>query len=341
MERRTLHPEAYTEHPGTAVDHGEFSHVMALALNPRHNQEGVIRCITDRTGNVDQAGYIDKSALYKVNATQGLEKFQIAEPLDIQGKDEIIQNLVRDDEEFIGLEDPDIVLDPETNLLHLYFTIPLLNKSGTGHRIHLGHALGETLDTLTMTEPVLSPTIENPVGAKELSLAPVNAQGIRLNLVESSDEIDGIGYSTVRVGIAKDLGSAWKFGDVVIHPKFDGKPWCAEHASPGPLLPEEFISVGKGKRLGILNGREASTIIDTKTQYGMFSVGLFIYDYEHGKVDWISDTPLIIDSEASTITFGSEFIQIDKGMGLLYAHVDDSFVRAYTLKADILKTLLP
>jgi hypothetical protein len=60
MERLILNPEAYTEHSGVVVDRGDFSHVMALALNPLNNQEGVIRCITDKVGNVDEAGYIDK-----------------------------------------------------------------------------------------------------------------------------------------------------------------------------------------------------------------------------------------------------------------------------------------
>jgi hypothetical protein len=73
----------------------------------------------------------------------------------------------------------------------------------------------------------------------------------------------------------------------------------------------------------------------------MFSVGLFIYDYEKGKIDWISPEPLIIDSEARTITFASQFVLTGLGEGILYAHVDDSFVRAYTLKAEDLKTLLP
>ena len=73
----------------------------------------------------------------------------------------------------------------------------------------------------------------------------------------------------------------------------------------------------------------------------MFSVGLFIYDYENGKIDWVSPEPLIRDSEAKTITFASQFIQTKNGEGILYAHVDDSFVRAYTLYADKLKNIIP
>jgi hypothetical protein len=73
----------------------------------------------------------------------------------------------------------------------------------------------------------------------------------------------------------------------------------------------------------------------------MFSVGLFIYDYEHGVIDWVSPKPLIIDSKAKTITFASQFVEIGLGKGILYAHVDDSFVRAYGLTANQLKELLP
>jgi len=91
----------------------------------------------------------------------------------------------------------------------------------------------------------------------------------------------------------------------------------------------------------VINGREANQKIGTETKYGIFSVGLFIYDYENGRIDWVSPEPFIRDSEARTITFASQFVETGKGEGILYAHVDDSFVRAYTLKAEILKSILP
>ena len=72
----------------------------------------------------------------------------------------------------------------------------------------------------------------------------------------------------------------------------------------------------------------------------MFCGGILIYDHEQGKIDWVSPEPLIIDSEAKTITFASQFVETEKGKGILYAHVDDSFVRAYTITADLLKPLL-
>ena len=82
-------------------------------------------------------------------------------------------------------------------------------------------------------------------------------------------------------------GKSWKFGDTVFHPAKENIPWIAGHASPGPLFPKTFINIGESKRLGIVNGREANKIINGKTMYGIFSVGLFIYDYEKGKIDWV------------------------------------------------------
>jgi uncharacterized protein with ACT and thioredoxin-like domain len=75
--------------------------------------------------------------------------------------------------------------------------------------------------------------------------------------------------------------------------------------------------------------------------YGIFSVGLFIYDYEEGKIDWVSPEPFIEDSEATNITFASEFIETEEEKAVLYAHVDDSFVRAYKLTAEDIRAKLP
>ena len=177
--------------------------------------------------------------------------------------------------------------------------------------------------------------------AKEVSIAPINKKGFRFNLIESGDHISGITYSVVRTAIVSDMGKPWKYGKIVFHPKKHNISWIAGHASPGPLLPKSFIDIGEGKMLGIINGREANKKIGNKTKYGMFSVGLFIYDYEKGKIDWVSPKPLIIDSEEITITFASQFVETEKGKGILYAHVDDSFVRAYTLEAEKIRKLLP
>lgn len=335
--------EPYIEHAGKAVEVDKrFKHVMAIALNPLSGyKDGIIRCITSREGDVQVHGYVDRSVLCKVNG-DSLERFTIADRLFVKNESEIIERLSGKDWAFIGLEDPDIFIDEKNGLVHVYFTIPLLNKVKNQTLIHLGHAVGKDLNSLEMTMPVLTADQQTDFGgAKEVSIAPLNKQGFRYNLVESGKREKDFTYSVVRVAIAEDMGRPWKFGDIAFHPKEHGIPWIAGHASPGPLLPKTFIDVGEGKLLGVINGREANQRTGDKIKYGMFSVGLFIYDYENGKIEWVSPQPFIQDSQAKTITFASQFVETSAGAGILYAHVDDSFVRAYTLNADSIKSLLP
>ncbi|HTK33596.1 MAG TPA: hypothetical protein VL335_03605 [Candidatus Paceibacterota bacterium] len=332
----------YIQHEGKVVETGgKFTHVMAIALDPTLNyKEGVIRCITSREGDVTVSGYIDRSEIWKIKG-DSLEKFSIIERLKTNGTDKIIQSLSSEHLEFIGFEDPDIFIDEAMGLTHIYFTLPFLNRKEKHALVHLGHVVGKDLDSLTMTEPVLLGDPKTYAGAKEVSIAPINSKGVRLNLFESSKKEADFTYSTVRVAIAEDMNKPWKWGDTVFHPKEHGIPWIAGHASPGPLLPKSFIDIGEGKLLGIMNGREANQKVGNQTKYGMFSAGLFIYDYEKGKIDWVSPEPLIRDTEAVTITFASQFIETTAGEGILYAHVDDSFVRAYTLFAERIKKMLP
>ena len=332
----------YFEHPNRAVEDDRFSHMMAITLDPSSGyKEGIIRCITSREGDVEIKGYVDRSQLYTVSG-DSLEHFTVGERLQIKNEDEILKALTPAGWECIGLEDPDIWIDKETGLTHVYFTIPIkppLSKDKI--RIHLGHATGADIHSLEMTEPVLLDDQTIRASAKEVSIAPVNSRGVRYNLIESRDREPEGTYSIVRVAIAGDMGKSWEYGDVVFHPKEHNIPWIGGHASPGPLFSKEFIDISEGKLLGIINGREANQKIDDKIKYGMFSVGLFIYDYENGKIDWVSPQPFIQDSQAKTITFASQFVETKKGEGILYAHVDDSFVRAYTLDAEAIKSLLP
>ena len=335
----------YIQQEGKVIEiDNQFKHVMAITLDPRVDyKEGVVRCITSREGDVTVKGYVDRSELHKLTGNS-LESFKIGERLNIKNEEEIIDNLTTDGRNFIGLEDPDIWIDNNTGLMHLYFTIPIkpsekIDDSGEHTQIHLGHAVGKNLNSLEMTTPVLMDTVE--LSAKEVSIAPINKKGFRYNLVESRDRQTNTTYSIIKVAIAEDMGKSWKYGATVFHPKDHNIPWIGGHASPGPLFPKSFIDVGEGKLLGVINGREANQKIDDKIKYGMFSVGLFIYDYENGKIDWVSPKPFIQDTEAITITFASQFVETRKGEGILYAHVDDSFVRAYTLKADYIKPLLP
>lgn len=336
--KRVRKMKIYKQHPGIVIDRGKFKHVMALTLNPQNNNEGVVRCIEQRQGDLRFKGSLDRSVLYKTKSINGLEKYKITHPLIIKGSDKLIRQLLDKKHDFIGFEDPDLILDSKTGLLHLYFTIPLIKKIMKANSlILLGHAVGKSLNSLEMTEPVLSAPQVGTSRAKELSLAPVNAKGVRLNLIESKDKVGGVSYSTVRIAIAKDFGPEWELGGTVFHPKDDGFTWCAGHASPGPMLPPEFVEVGKNRRVGLMNGREVNTLVGGKTKYGVFSVGLFVYDFEKGKIDWVSAEPLIIDSEAEIITFASHFVQTKPNEGILYAHVDDSFIRAYTLYASGIK----
>jgi len=336
------HSKAYIQHPGKVIETGgKFKHVMAIALDPTFGyKNGIVRCITSREGDVEVSGYIDRSEIYTIEGGS-LERFVIGKKLNMAHSDEIIATLSEHGSDFIGLEDPDIFVDDASGLMHVYFTLPFLNQSKGHALIHLGHAVGKDLDSLEMTMPVLMADPKTFEGAKEVSIAPRNKKGFRYNLVESSKKEADWHYSTTRVAIAEDMGKPWKFGEIAFHPAEHKIPWIGGHTSPGPLLPRTFIDVGEGKLLGIMNGREANKNVEGKTKYGIFSVGLFIYDYEKGKIDWVSPEPLIRDTEARTITFASQFVETKYGEGILYAHVDDSFVRAYTLYADGLKALLP
>ncbi|MDP2598619.1 MAG: hypothetical protein Q8P49_02190 [Candidatus Liptonbacteria bacterium] len=333
-------PKAYIEHFGKAVEADErFKHVMAIALNPASDHEkGVIRCIHSREGDITTPGYIDRSVLHKIHRDSP-ERFSIGGRLTIKNQDKIVGELSGDGLDFLGPEDPDIWVDEEAGLVHLYFTMPFRDRAEDRTLVHLGHAVGEDMDSLKMTQPVLMGRGRG--GAKEVSIAPANKRGFRYNLIESSREEKDFTYSTIRTAVARDMGKAWEYGETVFHPAESNIPWIGGHASPGPLLPKSFLDVGEGKMLGIINGREANRKAGNEIKYGIFSVGLFIYDYENGKIEWVSPEPFIRDSEARTITFASQFVETKKGEGVLYAHVDDSFVRAYTLNAEAIKSLLP
>lgn len=331
----------YVQHPGKVVEtNDQFKLVMAITLDPSSDyKRGIIRCVTSREGDVTVKGYADRSELHFLEG-ESLEDFKIGERVNLKNEKEILDNLIGEDGDFIGLEDPDIWIDKDTDLMHVYFTIPIFYKDKTKKgQIHLGHAVGKDLDSLEMTIPVLIGN--HDFGAKEVSIAPLNSKGIRYNLIESKDRITGVSYSTIRVAIAKDMGTSWEYGDIVFHPKEHNIPWIGGHASPGPLLPKAFIDLGENKLLGIINGREANQKIpDGTIKYGMFSIGIFIYDYENGKIDWVSPEPFIQDTEAKTITFASHFVETGEGEGVLYAHVDDSFVRAYSVTISGVKSFL-
>jgi len=336
-------PKNYIEHTGKAVETDErFKYEMAITLDPTSGyREGIIRCITSRTGDPGMHGNVDRSELHKIKG-DSLERFKIGEHLKIKNEDEIVSKLTGEGGDFIGLEDPDIWIDDRTGLMHVYFTIPIFTKKREQIAIHLGHAVGRDMNSLEMTEPTLLSVPGTEQSAKEVSIAPINKKGIRYNLIESyaKGARGHNGYSTVRVAITEDMGKPWEYGETIFHPGKHDIPWIGEHASPGPLLSKDFLDVGEGKLAGFINGREAGYEEDGIMKHGIFSVGLFIYDYENGKIDWVSPEPFIRDSEAKNITFASQFVEQGKGSGILYAHVDDSFVRAYTIDAEKIRPLL-
>lgn len=336
-------PDLFPALPGHAVHpRGKFKHVMALALNPQTEyRDGVIRCITSREGSVAVSGFIDRSELHVVSST-GANEYDIGERLFIENEDRAIGPLLPNGYEFLGLEDPDLAVS-EDGILHLYCTIPLINRSTGKSRIYLGHAEGPDLTHLCMTEPVLRHPGKT---AKEVSLVPQASDGVYRHLIESNASgTERSAYSTVRVAKAHSYEPQWEYGATLLHPAKAGISWTGGHASPGPMLPRSFVDVGERKLVGFLNGRSHDRVHNEQVVFGTFAVGLFVYDYEHGEICWISPVPVIEDVEAETITFASEFVETSNGEGnregILYAHVDDSFVRAYRVTAEAVRSLLP
>src|SRR3989344_6828674 len=165
----------YIEHEGKVLEkNNQFKHVMAMTINPLNHREGVVRCITSRSGDLAFRSNIDKSELHKI-VGDFPDHFEIGDKLNIKNEKEIIDKLVGQSGDFIGLEDPDIWIDEKTNLMHLYFTIPIVatdqdHHQKNGHtRVNLGHAFGKDLENLMMTDPVL---VDNgKFMAKEVSIA--------------------------------------------------------------------------------------------------------------------------------------------------------------------------
>lgn len=311
-----------------------FEHVMALHFDPNGQyRRGVVRCVHDRSGQVDQPGFVDRSSLYAVETTSPFDA-TITTPVDIAGDTDILSGLPDSEERvFLGFEDPN--LWREDGVLHLFCTIPFIDMSTDDLRLYLGHAAGEGLDSLAMTRPVLEPE-SGHAGAKEVAIAPLSTAGVRNNLVESSDHSGSTTYSVLRNAIATDLGRPWEYGGIALHPDDLTFEWCAGHLSTGPLLPRSFLDVGPDRRVGLLNGREANYHADGYEQFGTFTIGLMVYNVETGIVEWVSSEPLIDDPDAETITFASAFRQLDADTGVVYAHVDDARVRAYVVAADAL-----
>ncbi|AWB28344.1 hypothetical protein [Halococcoides cellulosivorans] len=315
-----------------------FEHVMALHFDPQGSaSRGVVRAIVDRDGRVDEPGFVDRSRLYTV-AMDSPYDARIEGAIEIDGAQSVVAGLPEaEDRTFLGFEDPNLWREDGT--VHLYCTIPLLDRSSDTLSMYLGHAEGPDIDTLSMTAPTLGPEPDH-AGAKELAVAPLTRAGVRHNLVESSDRRDGRTYSVLRTATATDLGTPWRYGGVALHPDDLPHDWCAGHLSTGPLLPRSFVDLGPDRRVGLLNGRSATERVAGRDRFGTFAVGMMVYNTETGTVEWVSDRPLIDDPAARTITFASAFRELED-TGVIYAHVDDDSIRAYRVDPDALAALVP
>jgi hypothetical protein len=322
--------------------------VMALAVNKQKNKaekyEGLVREIVRREGNVAVPGFVDRSRLFVVESKDLLAWKRKGE-LKIKGIDSIVKRLIRPEMEFIGLEDPDIYFDGKT--MHVYYAIAFAFKRNDENDsvACLGHAQGSSLQTLKATFPVLCSDLTRPESYssfKEVAISPVTTNKTRINLCESgySDAVKGYGISIIIAVRAESFSEKWKILKTVADPPKMNYAWCQGDLSPGQFFAPDFLK-HKDLLVGIVNGRSAKHREGTKLIHGRFSVGLMLFDPKTGEIPWISPEPLISDPDAKTITFASDFVQTDKENGILFAHVDDSFVRAYRLNAKVLKEFLP
>lgn len=316
----------------------EMGHpVMALSvLRGKQGFQGVVREIVDRRGDPSIEGFVDRSNLHLLESDNGLE-WRRRKELSIKGIDNVVRKSNKGDMEFIGLEDPHIWVHPKKSI-HLFFTIAykLLKQPGFG--IVLGHAEGQSLESLVATPPVLSPKIKDGIvtpGFKEAAISPITYKFGRVNLVERGY---GIGETTIDAVLAEDMGREWEHLRTVANPHDMTDDWIQGDLSPGPIFDPSFIR-HKNLLVGIVNGRSPAKIDKGSKKYGKFRIGLMLFNPKTGEIPWISQEPLI-DDPCASITFASDFIQTDREKGVLYAHIDDRFVRAYEVNSSNLRKLL-
>ena len=317
---------------------------MALSVDPtsKNPYMGIARQVIERVGNVDIPGYTDRSRLLIVKSND-LLKWEIVGDLKIDGIDETLKKLSDVDKEFIGLEDPDILVD-ENGIKHVYFTIPFKHKTKSSndvvrYDVYVGHAEGRSLDHLVSTPPVLGKVDDEIVGFKEI--CPIPSTDKRNFLAETFvSRKQEKGFSAIGLAKTETLGGKWTYQKLVHNPEEESREWCAGHSSPCRIFELDFLKQGK-YFVGIMNGREPTKTIGSQRIYGKFRPGLFVFDSGSGKIAWVDDNPLLEDPLATTITFASDIVYLDNKQAILYAHPNDSFIRAYRLKPSKIKKLLP
>ncbi len=304
--------------------------VMALSVDKDSNNpiRGLAREIVKTKGEIGVSGWVDESKLIIVES-ENLLSWKKTSDLEINGIKEIIDKFSDKDKTFLGLEDPDIWTD-EKGIKHVYFTIAFKYKTKSGCEIYLGHAQGTNLETLKATFPVLSPITKKSKGFKEVTISPIVDKGKRINLVESWIlQEDNHSFPTIAIVEATKMGQPWNF-KYFFDIKKKGYYWCKGELSPCCFIPKSMISFGKYLAV-IVNGREPRKLINKKEVFGTYRPGLILFDPKNGEIPWIAKEPLFEDPNAKSITFASDFIQTSKDEGILYCHIDDSFVRAYKI----------
>ena len=327
-------------------DQKDGKRFMALCIDPtsKNPYMGIVRQVTERVGSVDVPGYTDKSRLLIVKSDD-LLKWNVVGDLRIDGIEETLKNLGGKDKEFIGLEDPDIIID-ENGIKHVYFTIPFKHKTKstndtTRYDVYVGHAEGRNLNNLFSTGPVLGKLNDEIAGFKEICLVPSTNIKYKTFLAETFvSRKQGKGFSAIGIARTESLGGGWIYQKLVHSPELESRGWCAGHTSPCRIFDPNFLKQDK-YLVGIMNGREHTKIAGSKEVYGKFRPGLFLFDNKSEDIVWIDENPLFEDPIASTITFASDLVYLNDKEVILYAHPNDSFVRAYRLNAFKLKALLP
>ena len=322
-------------------DQKDSKRFMALCVDSSSKGPymGIARQVTERIGNQDVPGYVDKSKLVLVES-ENLLNWKVIRDLKINNMDNCVNNLSREELDFVGLEDPDILID-DKGIKHVYFTIPFKHKNKEWYDVYVGHAFGENIENLHARSHVLGKVDNEIVGFKEVCPLPIRVNGKKLVMAETFvDRGEERKFSAVSLIEAKDFSEKWNFIKFIHDPEKESKKWCAGHSSPCRIFSSDFLK-SKKYLVGIMNGREKTKLVDGKKLYGKFRPGLFLFDVNTEEIVWISDEPLFEDPVATTITFASDLVYINKKEAILFAHPNDSFVRAYRLKASKIRKLLP
>jgi hypothetical protein len=315
---------------------------MALSIDRKSKNPylAIAREITkSNKDNPNICRNVDESKLIAIESKDRLN-WKKTYDLKIKGIEKIIKKLSGKNKYFIGLEDPDIWRD-EKGITHIYFTIAFKYKKKTGFEVYLGHAQGKKLNNMSATPPVLSPIpSKNIKGFKEVSISVSNKKNYRINLTEAVIFKNNNEFSAIATTKSRDMAKPWKHLGIALNPKKMKYLWCKGELSSCCFFPKDFVMYNN-LLVGIINGREHKKIVGHKKVYGKFRPGLILFNPETGRIPWISKEPLFEDPDSKGVTFASDFIHTKKYEGILYAHVNDSFVRAYKINLKELKRLLP